>query len=399
MNTVTVTSAIEPHLVTTVTNNTSTRGSVATANRVHPIMVVANGYSAGVPTLVTNGMIGGGQTNPAGPQLEEEDKLEVGMIGGEDSHMNLLNSSPDEHVPLLKREQPPAESKPLPHLHHHHQSRPGNIVSGRGSNSNNNNNTVALGSDVKIQGLEVEPERLIGPEPHLASPATAPVSNLENKILPSGPAGEATSGDTPTPQVLPIGQDRAQGSDAGSCLQRTLFAEPVLTPRSTRSPQAHLVHSATTVLLPGSDSDFGSANAPEMLVPGAPGTPASQAQDPVTETSTLSSKVLVLEVLTLAPEIKALKASASDPEAPVVNPKASCLVGPASENPAPNTQASYTQDSETTAPAEASSKELAVLQSLCLLRTQMGLAKAKRPERPCSLDLSSSCISSGESSH
>lgn len=330
MNTVTVATAVEPHMVTTVTNNTSTRGSVATGNRDHPIMMVANGYSAGVPTLVTNGMIGGGRTNLAGPQLEEEDKMEGGMTGGEDNHMNLLNSSPDEHEPLLRREQPPAESEPLPHVHH--QSRAGNILSGRGSNSNNNNNRIALRSNMKIQGIEVKPERMIGPEVGQGgginspkserdpgrqqisgSPAIAPVSNLENRILLSGPSG-------------------------------------------------------------GVDSVPSSAKAPEVLFREAPGTPVPQAQEPATETSTSSSKPLVLEALTLAPE-----------------------------NPAPETPALESQDSETTALAEASAPEPAALQSPALdpqtpvlLRPQMGPAKSKRPERPCSLDLSSSCISSGE---
>lgn len=327
-------------------------------------MVVANGYSVGVPTLVTNGMISGGRTNPAGPQVEEEDKMEGGMIGGEDNHMNLLNSSPDEHEPLLRREQPPAESEPLPHVHH--QSRAGTILSGRGSNSNNNNNRIALRSNFKIQGIEVRPERMIGPEvsqgsginspkPELdpasqqvsGSPAIAPVSNLENRILLSGPAG-------------------------------------------------------------GADSALSSAKAPGVLFPEAPGTPVSQAQEPATENSTSSSKALVLEALTLAPEIQALKFPTSDPEtpvleAPVMNPKASPLDVLASENPAPETPALESQDSETTALAEGSAPVPAALQNPALdpqtpvlLRTQMGLAKSKRPERPCSLDLSSSCIFSGE---
>uniref|UniRef100_A0A4W6BQJ7 receptor protein serine/threonine kinase n=1 Tax=Lates calcarifer TaxID=8187 RepID=A0A4W6BQJ7_LATCA len=135
MNTVTVAAAAEPHLVTTVTNNTSTRGSGTTANP--SITVVTRGYNAGVPTLVTNGMI------------------------GEDTHLNLLNFSPDEHEPLLRREQPPAESEPPPHLHH--QSRAGNILSGRGSNSNNNNNRMAVGSEVKIQD-QVEQTKARRPE-------------------------------------------------------------------------------------------------------------------------------------------------------------------------------------------------------------------------------------------
>ncbi|XP_035532133.1 bone morphogenetic protein receptor type-2-like [Morone saxatilis] len=332
MNTVTVATAVEPHLVTTVTNNPSMRGGVATGNRVQPLMVVANGYSAGVPTLVTNGIVGGGRTNPAGPQLEEEDKMAGGIMGGEENCMNLLNPSPDEHEPLLSREQPPAESTPLPHLHHHHQPRPGNILSGRGSNSNNNNNRIALGSDVKIQnGSEVSRGGGTKPEPPLASqqiggsPSTGPVSNLENKILLSGPAGSTTT------------------------------SQPVLTPQSTRSPKAHLVHSTAT------------AN------------PSSQAQEPATKTSTLSSK----DGLTVAPEIQDSDTEAPEPEAPFMNQEASSLNVPSSE---------------TTALAEASAIKSPTLdpQTLGLLRPQMGQAKAKRPERPCSLDLSSSCISSDD---
>ncbi|XP_034430178.1 bone morphogenetic protein receptor type-2-like [Hippoglossus hippoglossus] len=156
MNTVPVAAAAEPHLVTTVTNNTSTRGSVATGNLVQSITVAANSYSVGVPTLVTNSMITGGQTNPAGPQLEDEDRVEQGTIRREDSHLNLLNFSPDEDEPLLRREQPPAKSQDLPH-----QSR----ASGRGSNSNNNNNNrMVLGAEVKIQDSEVKAERMKGSE-------------------------------------------------------------------------------------------------------------------------------------------------------------------------------------------------------------------------------------------
>ncbi|XP_038575780.1 bone morphogenetic protein receptor type-2-like [Micropterus salmoides] len=411
MNTVTVATAVEPHLVNAVTNNT--RGGVSSGKQVQ-LRMVANSYSAGVPTLVTNGMIGGGRTNPAGPQLEEEDKMEGGII--EVEGMNLLNSSPDEHEPLLRREQPPAESEPLPHLHSH-QPRPGNVLTGRGSNSNNNNNRIGLGSDVNIRGVEVEPERKISsevnspkPESHLASqqvsgsPATAPVSKLENRILLSGPAGLATPGPAPTPQGPPTDQDGSQSSDTGPCVQRALFAEPELTPRPARSPEAQLVHPAA--LLPGCrDPDPGSApssaKAPGVLVPQATGTPAPQAQDPARGTSTSSSNPLVLDALTLSPDIHVLKAPVL--EAPVVNPKPSPLEVPASEYPAPETPALESRDSETTALAEASTPEPAALQrpalgpqTLGLLRPQMGPAKAKRPERPCSLDLSSSCISSDD---
>ncbi|XP_049905209.1 bone morphogenetic protein receptor type-2-like [Epinephelus moara] len=382
MNTVTVATAAEPHAVTTVTNNTSTRGSVAAGGRVQSTVVVADGYSAGVPTLVTNGMIGGGRTNPAGPQLEEEEKMEGGIMGGEDNRMNLLNSSPDEHEPLLRREQPPAESEPPPHLHHlHHQSRAGNIISGRGSNSNNNNNRIPPGSDIKIQGLEDEPGRMIGlevsqgqgistpkPEPHPASQqlsgSTTPVSSLENKILLSGQARQDPSDHDLTPQAPPT------GSDTGPCVQK------VQTSDSTRSPEDHLVHSAATALVPGCrNTDFGSAKTP-VLVSEVPGSSVSQAQDPAT--STTPSKALVLNALSLTTGDQALKAPASDPEAPVL------------ERPDPENQ-----NSETKGPAEAPTPQPTALQSSAL---DLGSAKAKRRERPCSLDLSSSCISTDDAS-
>ncbi|KAG7234346.1 hypothetical protein INR49_004917 [Caranx melampygus] len=239
MNTVTVVSAVEPHLVTTVNNNTGARASDTTANRVHP---GGSGYNAGVPTLVTNSMMGRGRTNPAGPQLEEEDQLEVGVMGGGDSHLNLLNFSPDEHAPLLRMEQPPAESEPPPPLHH--QPRAANLLSGHGSNSNNNNNRVALGSEVR--SFEIKPERVsevrdVSPEPKphpenqlcSESPA-APLSSLG-----SDPAGPATSGPTSTPKAPPSAQGRGGGPDTGPCLQKSLVAEhPGPDPQTTTVTEA-----------------------------------------------------------------------------------------------------------------------------------------------------------------
>lgn len=346
MNTVTVATAVEPHLVTTMTNNTCSTGSIATGNRDHPIIMVANGFSAGVPTLVTNGMIGGGRTNPAGPQLEEEDKMEGGMIGGEENHMNLLNSSPDEHEPLLRREQLPAESESLPHVHH--QSRTGNILSTRGSNSNNNNNRMPLSSNIKIQAMVDKPERMIGPEvshgrginspkhePDPASeqisgtPAVSPVSNLENKILLSGLSGEA-------------------------------------------------------------DSAPSSAKPPLVLFPDAQRNPYSQAQETASEITTSSSKAF--QDLTAPPKIQGQTDLVL--EIPVMNPRVSSLEVFASENLAPDTET--TTLTEASQSQEAQESPVSNPQTPVFLRPQMGPTKSKRPERPCSLDLSSSCIPSDD---
>uniref|UniRef100_A0A8D3DBD6 receptor protein serine/threonine kinase n=1 Tax=Scophthalmus maximus TaxID=52904 RepID=A0A8D3DBD6_SCOMX len=194
MNTVTVAAAVEPHLVTTVTNNTSTRGSFASVNRVTSRTVVTSSCNVGVPTLVMNGLIGGGRTNPAGPHLEDDDDREGGgMIRERDGDLNLLNFSPDEHEPLLRREQPPAESQSPPRPHHPTQA--GNVLSGRGSNSNNNNNSIALALGVKIQGSKVKPERMRGSAPRARRPERPRSLDLSSSFRSSSGDSHSASGE------------------------------------------------------------------------------------------------------------------------------------------------------------------------------------------------------------
>ncbi|KAK2905554.1 hypothetical protein Q8A73_009497 [Channa argus] len=369
MNTVTVATAAEPYMVTTVTNNT----------RVQSGTMVTSSYNAGVPILVTNGMIGGGRTNLAGPQLEEEDKMEEGMMRGEETRLNVLNFTPDEHEPLLRREQLPAESEPLPHP----QSRAPNILSGRGSNSNNNNNRQPVGSEVKMQGLEIKPESLmvseVSPNPdsqlaHQQTPAhltNDSLSNTKTKALLSSPIGPAT--------------------ETGTCIYKALVAKPLLASEHTQIPKIHLAHSEVPRCR---DPDFGLIKAPEVLLPEAPASPALQAQDLYPATS--FSKTVVLDSITLAQKCSctdapAVAAPASDP---VVN---SAPDVPSSENTVPENLILEPWDSETTGLRKASASEPAFLQaSPDVLPPQLGQSKVKRPERPCSLDLSSSCMSSDD---
>lgn len=107
MNTV---AAMEPHLVTLTNNGPAVRSGVG--------VVVVNGY--------VNGSSGPfGTTNPAGPQGEGGAPLLQSQLSGEDSRLNInINSSPDEHEPLLRREQPAARD---------HTGR---------TNSNNNNSNI-----------------------------------------------------------------------------------------------------------------------------------------------------------------------------------------------------------------------------------------------------------------
>ncbi|XP_037344919.2 bone morphogenetic protein receptor type-2-like isoform X2 [Pungitius pungitius] len=350
MNTVMVAMPVAPIQVTTVTKNISVRGN--TGGRVYSKLdQTTNSYSAGVPTLVTSGMTGGGQTNPAGPQLEEEDKIQGRIIGCD--NLDLLNSSLDEHEPLLKREHPPAESELLPLHHRHHHSQTGIVGSGQGSNSNNNNNnSAALGSNVTIQSLKVTHEKMIGSEVRQGpKPELGPASQQMNESLVSA-------------DLEPKAQDGAQDV-AFPCVQRACFAEPSPSFGSSRSPEAHLVATALVSDHRNQDSCSAPVQAPE-----AQGSPSSQ--DP----NTSSSTALLPTAFTHGPKLD-LRPPVSDPEDPVVNPKALVLEVQIPEPAAPQ---SPTLDPETPD----------------VLWTQMRKARAQRRDRPCSLDLS--CISSDDGS-
>lgn len=341
MNTVMVAMAAEPHLVTTVTNSTNVRSSAAAGREVQSITAAGSSHSAGVPTLVTNGVIGGGRTNPAGPQTEDEEgTMDGGVRGGEDSRLNLLNFSPDEHEPLLSREQLPAESEAPPPAHHRH-SHAGSILSGRGSNSNNNNNRLAL--------------------PSSADPP--PTSDLEQKVQLSGPSGLLSSSKALSLQAPPTTHSQSKGVDTGLCFQED--SETTSTPRCAQNSKGHPVRCVTAALPRGcKDSDLTKASVSQ----------ASPGPDAPTEALILLQK----------------------PSSPGT---------PGASSPEEQTlEALGSEDSDTTAPAEASGPQLAGLQSSALepqtagrMRSQVGQTKARRPERPCSLDLSSPCTSSGES--
>ncbi|XP_051564776.1 bone morphogenetic protein receptor type-2 [Myxocyprinus asiaticus] len=117
MNTV---AAVEPHLVTVTNNGPSVRSGVAVG--------VVNGYGGGNGAGTSDAF---GNTNPAGPQGESGVPLLQSQLSGEDSRLNI-NSSPDEHEPLLRREQPAARDH-----------------SGR-TNSNNNNSNIHTTASVTV---------------------------------------------------------------------------------------------------------------------------------------------------------------------------------------------------------------------------------------------------------
>lgn len=177
-----------------------------------------------------------------------------------------------------------------------------------------------------------------------------------------------TSGHIQTLESPPYDHDIFGGLYTGPCIQSTLCAELFLAPASTRDSNVHLVQSTTGALV--SDyrgPDDGSASVSTVQT--------STIQEQYCKTSSVFSTKLDTQSLTQQ----------------VV----------ASENPIPQTLTMASQDPEITLLGEVS--ETAALQSQSLvsqisglLQPQLGLASARRLERPCSLNVSSTCISSGE---
>lgn len=332
MNTVTIISAVEPHLVTTVSNSS---------------MKCAAG--GGAP-LVTNGLTAGGQRNlGAGQQLHHEN-------GVGSQREDLLTFSPDEQRPLLDREQPPAESTPTGGPQCLQQARRGQAPTAPGCNYNNNNsNRTAMGLDLQLPGSELQPDlstvHQLLKEPHMSSQNIAmssqPLWPLEDKILPSSQGENMTSSQIQEAQAPPTG---GQAPPTGG--QAPLLGEP------------HLVSS----LALGEGPDDGSASREALpsqtSVPPSPSKSVSAVQEASSQSlaspSGASGK--------LGPEDYSLDRK----------PYHDTLRGPSALQQAARP-----------------SRTAWVPQAPAILRPQRGVAKAKRPERPSSLDLSSSFIYSG----
>nr|XP_060639102.1 bone morphogenetic protein receptor type-2 [Anolis sagrei ordinatus] len=118
MNTV---SAAEPHVVTVTTNEV--------AGRSHTI------NSHAVPTQYVNGTVPSGQSTSSGVHRAQE--MLQNQFSGEDSRLTI-NSSPDEHEPLLRREQQVSHDEGV--LERLVDRRERSLDNGR-TNANNNNNS------------------------------------------------------------------------------------------------------------------------------------------------------------------------------------------------------------------------------------------------------------------
>lgn len=309
LNTVTIVSAVEPHLVTTVSNSSM------------------KGAAVGSPSLVTNGLMAGSLRNlVVGQQLHHED-------GVGSQRENLLTFSPDEQRPLLDREQPPAQSTPTGRPQCLHQDY---LPPGSNYNNNNNSNKTAMELDRQRPGSELQQDlsTIHQPpkEPHTSSENVAlssqPLWPLEDKIFLSSQEENMTSSQIQETQAPP------------------LVGEPQL----------------VSSLVLGEDPDDGSASRGPL--PSQTSVPSSAA--PHTQGS--KSALLVQE------------ASSQNFASPS---KASGKVAPEDFSLDQNPNHVTLREPSAQAPA--------------VLRPQRGVAKAKRPERPSSLDLSSSCIYSGNS--
>ncbi|KAI9534594.1 hypothetical protein NQZ68_012827 [Dissostichus eleginoides] len=193
MNTVTVATATEHHQVTTVTKTS-----------------VAHGYSAGVPVLVENSVV---------------------LMEDEENRTNLLNPSPDEHAPLLRRD---------PDLHQASETR---------SNVNNNNNN----NRIQPQGLRPEPhlesqssskpeahlesQSSSKPEAHLESHSSKPETHLESQ---SSSKPEAHLGGQSSSKPEPDLESQSSKPEPHLESQSSSKPEPHLESQSSSKPEPHL---------------------------------------------------------------------------------------------------------------------------------------------------------------
>lgn len=322
----------------------------------------SNGCNTGVPTVVTNSFVGA-RIKLAVMKLEEEDKMDRRMTRGDN---NSVNSSLDEH-----EEYQPAECT----SQYSHHSQSGTILAECGSNTNNNNNRTAQGSDLKNQSFEVDNDRMAGSEvnPRWGKNCLIHESHLASQQISGCPVfvsdpESTTSGHIQTLESPPYDHDIVCGLYTDPCIQSTLCAELLSAPASTRDSNVHLVQSTTGAFV----SDY---RGPDYGLASVSTAQTSKIQEQACKTSSVFSTK--------------------------IDPQSFTQQVVASENPNPQTSTMHSQDPEITILGGVS--ETAALQSQSLvsqisglLQPQLGLASASRLERPCSLNLSSTCISSGE---
>nr|XP_020666012.1 bone morphogenetic protein receptor type-2 [Pogona vitticeps] len=128
MNTI---NAAEPHVVTVTTNEV--------AGRSHTV------NSHVVPTQYANGSVPSGQASSSGAHRAQE--MLQNQFSGEDSRLNI-NSSPDEHEPLLRREQQVSHDESI--LDRLVDRRERSLDNGRTNANNNNNSNPCPGQDVPV---------------------------------------------------------------------------------------------------------------------------------------------------------------------------------------------------------------------------------------------------------
>ncbi|RVE58530.1 hypothetical protein OJAV_G00210130 [Oryzias javanicus] len=339
----------EPHLVTTVTNNAIVRSSSVNGKGVNS---VCRSSGESVP----------GRVNPAGPQNEEEVevKLEIG-IKGDDRRRTPLNCGPEEHEPLLRMEQLPAESEPHPP----HQNKAGNISTRLGSNSNNNNNSPAPHTQTCPSGSGVGVLKAgLGQAAETLSGYSASVSQQEQEILGPGLRSPSLYNGTLTVQVPLTIQNEADGSDK-SPHQKTAKKASAL----DLTQEDHLIGSA--VIIASSDPE----KALETKAPAALQAQLSQELDPPSKEAGISDTLTCLQT-----------PSSSEPsslEDPSMYQEASPLTPEIAKSKANLAKGSKSQHEDLQIPTgEPEAPDL------------MHHPKARR--RPCSLELSSSCTSSDD---
>ncbi|KAK9410876.1 bone morphogenetic protein receptor type-2 [Crotalus adamanteus] len=131
MNTI---NAAEPHLVTVTTNEVAGRSHTTNSHA--------------VSTQYVNGTVQSGQTTSSGTHRAQE--MLQHQFSGEDSRLTI-NSSPDEHEPLLRREQQVSHDESI--LDRLVDRRERSLDNGR-TNTNNNNSNLCLEQRVSTQSSQ-----------------------------------------------------------------------------------------------------------------------------------------------------------------------------------------------------------------------------------------------------
>lgn len=309
--------------------------AVISAVEPHQVTTVCNSSKKGgamaFPALMANDLMAKVQRNPGAVKQQQQLGDTVGS-----QREDLSTFSPDEQHPLLDQEQPLGQSTPTGQLQCLHQAERG--PESRCNYNNNNSNMLAMGLDLQLPDSKLEP-------------GTSAIHQLQDEPRMSNQNSIASS-----QPLWPFG-NKILPSSHGENMTSTQIKEAQASPTGVQaSPLLGNSHLSSLVRAEDDDGSTPRASLPSSksaspvgMAPSQNLASPSQASGNLAQEKFSFNQTLNLETCRepLALQLAALPS-------PVLVPQASAI-----------------------------------------LRPHRSVAKAKRPGRPSSLDLSSSCICSG----